>query len=318
MTGFTKLFGTIITSSVWSEDDKTRIMWITMLASANAKGHVSGSIPGMATIARMNVEDAERSIKSLCSPDPYSRSKEHEGRRLLECDGGWLIANYQKYRQKRDPEKRREQNREAKRRQRSQQNVSKSANVSNASAAVSNRQQPSAMPKNRKTQTKTEVVERKELTEQMSQQNISQCQPMSAQAEAEADKETHRKSENSRLASFLFQEIRKRKPDFRKPNLQSWAVHIEKMIRIDHRKPERIEAVIRWCQADRGTGNGQWRGWQNNILSTQKLRAKFDKLELSMEKISSGGDTPMPIKRDADGLTARDRLLNEMDVLHGK
>jgi len=129
--GFTKLFNSIITSSIWSEDDKVRIMWITMLASTDASGHVTGSIPGMAAIARMSLQEAEQSIAALCSPDPYSRSKEYDGRRLIEADGGWLIVNYAKYRQRRDPEKRREQNREAKRRQREkesgcQQDVSQS------------------------------------------------------------------------------------------------------------------------------------------------------------------------------------------------
>jgi len=122
--GFTKLFNSIITSSVWSEDDKTRLMWITMLAASDAQGFVTGSIPGMAAIARMSIEDAEKSIKALCKPDPYSRSKEYDGRRLLECEGGWLIANYQKYRQKRDPEKRRQQNCEAQRRYRRKQKIS--------------------------------------------------------------------------------------------------------------------------------------------------------------------------------------------------
>ena len=116
--GFTKLFNSIITSSIWSEDDKVRLMWITMLASTDANGYVTGSIPGMAAIARMSLQEAEQSIAALCAPDPYSRSKEYEGRRLIEADGGWLIVNYAKYRQRRDPEKRREQNREAKRRQR--------------------------------------------------------------------------------------------------------------------------------------------------------------------------------------------------------
>jgi len=139
--GFTKLYNQIITSSIWSEDDKVRIMWITFLASADANGYVSGSIPGMAAIARMSLQDAERSIRALYSPDQYSRTKDHEGRRIKEIDGGWQILNYPKYRAKRDPERRREQNRDAKRRQRvreikkrCQQNVSQcqpmSANVS--------------------------------------------------------------------------------------------------------------------------------------------------------------------------------------------
>jgi DNA-binding Lrp family transcriptional regulator len=85
------------------------------------------------------------------------------------------------------------------------------------------------------------------------------------------------------LSKLLLDLILSRKPDFRKPNLQTWAGEINRMLRLDGRKPERIEAVIRWCQSDVGNGNG-WSGWQNNILSTEKLRQKFDKLELSMEK----------------------------------
>lgn len=124
-TGFTKLFSDIITSSIWSEDDKTRLMWITLLASADPTGYVSGSVPGMAAIARMTLQDAEKSIAALCAPDQYSRSKEYDGRRIMETEGGWLILNYLKYRQKRDPERRREQNRLAQQRWRERHCVSK-------------------------------------------------------------------------------------------------------------------------------------------------------------------------------------------------
>jgi len=52
------------------------------------------------------------------------------------------------------------------------------------------------------------------------------------------------------LAELLLDLILERKPDFKKPNLQSWAGHIGLMIRRDNRDPERIDTVIRWCQAD--------------------------------------------------------------------
>jgi hypothetical protein len=100
MAGFTKLFSSIVTSSIWSEDDKTRIMWVTMLATADADGHVDGAIPGMAAVARMTVEDAERAIAKLEAPDPYSRTADHEGRRIERAPGGWKILNYQQYRQR--------------------------------------------------------------------------------------------------------------------------------------------------------------------------------------------------------------------------
>jgi|GEM_PF-3584655 len=106
MAGYSKLWTTIVTSSVWSEDDKTRIMWITMLAVTEADGHVSGSIPGMAAVARLSITDTQIAIDRLCAPDPYSRSLEFEGRRITESPGGWQILNYDKYRASRDEDER--------------------------------------------------------------------------------------------------------------------------------------------------------------------------------------------------------------------
>lgn len=120
-----------------------------------------------------------------------------------------------------------------------------------------------------------------------------------------------RNSEAFRLASFLFSEIQRRKPDFRKPDLQSWAKHVERMIRLDKRKPDRIESVIRWCQNDNGDGS-KWRGWQNNVLSTAKLREKFDRLELAMEEGAIAAAGTAKVVRDANGKTPRERLLAEM------
>ncbi len=74
------------------------------------------------------------------------------------------------------------------------------------------------------------------------------------------------------LAELLLSLILGRKPDFKQPPLSMWAEHVDKMIRLDNRKPTRIREIIRWCQADDF--------WQNNILSTAKLRKQFDKLEL--------------------------------------
>lgn len=94
------------------------------------------------------------------------------------------------------------------------------------------------------------------------------------------------KSPNSkefRLSDLLFTLMLQRKPDFRKPNLQTWAKHIDRMIRLDRRKPEAIEAVIRWSQADPF--------WQNNILCTEKLRLQFDRLEIQMRQQSERSET---------------------------
>ena len=98
MGGFTKLFSSILTSSVWQEDDKTRLLWITMLASADKDGRVEAAIPGLAMLARISIEECEHALELLLSPDEYSRTTEHEGRRIEVIDGGWLVLNYRKYR----------------------------------------------------------------------------------------------------------------------------------------------------------------------------------------------------------------------------
>jgi hypothetical protein len=99
MTGYTKLFGSIVASTIWREAKETKIVWITMLALADQYGIVSASIPGLADLSKVTIEECEASLAKLMSPDPYSRSKENEGRRIEEVDGGWRILNYVKYRQ---------------------------------------------------------------------------------------------------------------------------------------------------------------------------------------------------------------------------
>lgn len=87
-----------------------------------------------------------------------------------------------------------------------------------------------------------------------------------------------------RLAQLLFDLIRHANPEHKVPNLQTWAKHVDLMIRIDKRSPERIEDVIRWATRDSF--------WSKNILSTAKLREKFDALVMKM-----GGTTRTRVNR---------------------
>lgn len=100
MAGYTKLFSSIVTSSIWQEDNATRLVWITLLATADARGIVEASLPGLAHVARVDRDECERALAKLASPDPDSRTKDHDGRRIAECDGGWQILNYAQYREK--------------------------------------------------------------------------------------------------------------------------------------------------------------------------------------------------------------------------
>lgn len=81
---------------------------MTMLAMSDASGNVWGSIPGLARIANITIEQCEEALTCFLSPDPYSRTKENDGRRVAEVDGGWLLLNHGKYRAIRSAEERRE------------------------------------------------------------------------------------------------------------------------------------------------------------------------------------------------------------------
>lgn len=64
--------------------------------------------------------------------------------------------------------------------------------------------------------------------------------------------------------------------DFKKPNLENWAMHFDRMIRIDGRETSMIRKVMNWAVNDSF--------WKPNILSAAKLREKFLTLKLQMER----------------------------------
>ena len=105
---FTKLFSSITESTVWCEPHATRIVWISMLAMADKHGRVWGSIPGLANRARVTLEECQDALECFLSPDRFSRTEEEEGRRIAKMDGGWRLINYDKYREVRDEEQRKE------------------------------------------------------------------------------------------------------------------------------------------------------------------------------------------------------------------
>jgi hypothetical protein len=84
------------------------------------------------------------------------------------------------------------------------------------------------------------------------------------------------------LSKFLLEEIRKNDENFLRNGpiaeealLQRWALHIDRLVRLDHRPPEEIREVIVFAQKNFF--------WRSNILSGQKLREKYTTLLLQMK-----------------------------------
>lgn len=105
-------------------------------------------------------------------------------------------------------------------------------------------------------------------------------------------------SDEMKLCLLLAERMRQNKPDCKLPgNFQDWCRHVDLMIRIDGRTPKQIQDVIVFCQKDAF--------WQSNILSTKKLREKFDQLSMKMRspaaKKPQQGGNPFLRKLERDG-----------------
>lgn len=96
---YTKLFHRILASSIWDEDDKTRLVWITMLASTDENGNVIATLSKLARDARVEPDACQRALDRFLSPDPQSLTKANEGRRIEIIEGGWRLLNHLKYRE---------------------------------------------------------------------------------------------------------------------------------------------------------------------------------------------------------------------------
>jgi len=83
-------------------------------------------------------------------------------------------------------------------------------------------------------------------------------------------------SDEISISEYLLLKIKNNNENFKQPNMQSWATHVDKMIRIDNRSLNDIRLVIDFATSDTF--------WQGNILSTDKLRKQFDQLMIKAKQ----------------------------------
>ncbi len=65
-----------------------------MLAIADSEGYVGASVPGLSKAANVSMEETLAALERFSGPDEYSRTKEHDGRRIESAPGGWRILNF--------------------------------------------------------------------------------------------------------------------------------------------------------------------------------------------------------------------------------
>jgi len=123
-----------------------------MLAMSNKDGDVLASVPGLAKMAGITLEETEDGIARFQQPDRYSRTPDFDGRRIETIDGGWHLLNHAKYRRLMSEEERREYNRKKQAEHRARVSA-------RSSMTVNDSQEMSAMSAHTEANTDTEEEE---------------------------------------------------------------------------------------------------------------------------------------------------------------
>lgn len=93
----------ITESTLWEQDLAARVLFVTLLAIASEPGRrgcIDMTKRALAARASLTLEELDRGLEILMAPDPQSRSREEEGRRLVLLDAerpwGWRLVTWEK------------------------------------------------------------------------------------------------------------------------------------------------------------------------------------------------------------------------------
>jgi hypothetical protein len=95
-----KLFASCFTGSMSGSGPQMFAVWAYILANADSEGCLELNPKIMAVAIGMTTDEVKAVIERLQQPDPDSRSKDQEGKRLIKSgEFFYQIVNYDKYRQ---------------------------------------------------------------------------------------------------------------------------------------------------------------------------------------------------------------------------
>lgn len=98
--GFVKLDDQLGDSSLMACPSDTFKVFFYILSRCGPDGISRTSPTGISAHCFLSLDVVRKAIETLESPDPDSRSKADEGRRIKDVDGGFLVVNYSKYRER--------------------------------------------------------------------------------------------------------------------------------------------------------------------------------------------------------------------------
>jgi hypothetical protein len=254
MSGYTKLFHSIIASTIWQEDLATKVVWITMLALADRDGVVEATVPGLAHLAGVTREQVETALEKFLAPDPDSRSKAQEGRRIEAFDGCWHLVNFDAHQMRMSPEDVRYRGRLRKQRY---------------------RDHLKSCPT--KSGTKRDKRDKGHLSHEVRHVDV----------DVDVDVDAKKKPflvppEAVGLAEKLRFLILENKPDSKMTDAQvkEWGKEADQMLRLDGRTPAAALELLEWCQHDSFCCGV--------ILSMKSFRKHYDQLTLKRQDTPQG------------------------------
>lgn len=101
--GYTPLFDTLLSGTLYSRWPHTGV-WACLLSRVSREGLIDETPQALATAIGIPLDEFNRCIADFMQPDPQSRSREEDGRRLVLIDEsrawGWRVVNHSKYKEK--------------------------------------------------------------------------------------------------------------------------------------------------------------------------------------------------------------------------
>lgn len=103
MSGYTPVFRAVFDGTLHGRWPQTGV-WLALLAMSDRHGNIDRSPQAIASDIGIGVDQLLECIAEFCAPDPMSRTREFDGRRLELIDPvrpwGWRVLNHGKYREK--------------------------------------------------------------------------------------------------------------------------------------------------------------------------------------------------------------------------
>jgi hypothetical protein len=95
---YTPLDSDLLTSTLLKEGPVVVSAFVLILASRDRFGETSLQPATVASLLRIADDEADEAFRVLSSPDPLSRNRDSEGRRIIPIeDGRWRIVSSEKY-----------------------------------------------------------------------------------------------------------------------------------------------------------------------------------------------------------------------------